>query len=199
MGVRERTSAEATRARIMDVAEEHFRRVGYAKTAVADIAAALGMSPANVYRFFASKAAINDAICRRLFDEAHDLVEGIIALAEPAPRRLARVITALHGYNRSRLTDERRLHDMVEAAMAESWEAIEAHCALVQASFARLIAEGIREGAFDPALDPVQAGGTVFHLCLGLFHPTVIAQCTSQAPDADAERVAAFVLRALRA
>ena len=40
-----------TRARIMDTAEALFRRLGFAKTAVADIAAELKMSPANVYRF----------------------------------------------------------------------------------------------------------------------------------------------------
>ena len=46
---------EDTRARIMETAETLFRRLGYAKTTVADIASELGMSPANVYRFFPSK------------------------------------------------------------------------------------------------------------------------------------------------
>jgi len=46
------TDREETRARILKVAEEHFRRIGYHKTSVADIASELGMSPANVYRFF---------------------------------------------------------------------------------------------------------------------------------------------------
>jgi AcrR family transcriptional regulator len=44
-----------TRERIMETAETLFRRLGYSKTAVADIASELGMSPANVYRFFPSK------------------------------------------------------------------------------------------------------------------------------------------------
>jgi len=39
------------RARILEVAEGHFRRIGYHKTSVADISAELGMSPANVYPF----------------------------------------------------------------------------------------------------------------------------------------------------
>ena len=42
-------AAEETVARIIEVAEEQFRRIGYAKTAVADIPRAR-MSPANVYR-----------------------------------------------------------------------------------------------------------------------------------------------------
>src|SRR5438874_10829103 len=64
-----RTKPNDTRSRIMDTAEALFRRLGFAKTAVADIAAELRMSPANVYRFFASKNAIVEAICQRCLSE----------------------------------------------------------------------------------------------------------------------------------
>ena len=63
--VRTATDPDETRARILEVAEEHYRRIGYHKTSVADIASELGMSPANVYRFFPSKGAINESICGR--------------------------------------------------------------------------------------------------------------------------------------
>ena len=58
MNAQVRTKPDDTRARIMETAEALFRRLGFAKTTVADIAAELGMSPANIYRFFASKNAI---------------------------------------------------------------------------------------------------------------------------------------------
>src|SRR5262249_16858695 len=58
-----------TKARIVEVADALFRRIGYGKTTVADIAAELDMSPANVYRFFPSKDAIVQAICRRCLAE----------------------------------------------------------------------------------------------------------------------------------
>jgi len=64
-----KTKPEDTRARIMAAAEGLFRRLGFAKTAVADIAGELGMSPANVYRFFPSKNAIVEAICQRCLSE----------------------------------------------------------------------------------------------------------------------------------
>lgn len=47
--VRARADRDETRARILEVAEEHFRRIGYDKTSLADIASALGMSVANVW------------------------------------------------------------------------------------------------------------------------------------------------------
>ena len=58
MNAQVKAKPDDTRARIIETADAMFRRLGYAKTAVADIAGELGMSPANVYRFFASKNAI---------------------------------------------------------------------------------------------------------------------------------------------
>ena len=52
--------------RILDCAERLFRHYGYGKTNVADIARELGMSPANIYRFFASKVEIHQAVCGRM-------------------------------------------------------------------------------------------------------------------------------------
>lgn len=57
--VRTGNESDEARARILEVAEEHFRSVGYHRTSVADIAAKLGMSAANIYRFFPSRDAIN--------------------------------------------------------------------------------------------------------------------------------------------
>ena len=51
---------------IVDVAERLFRQIGFQKTTVADIARELHMSPANVYRFFAAKSEINEAVCMHL-------------------------------------------------------------------------------------------------------------------------------------
>ena len=159
----------------MEVAEEHFRRIGYAKTAVADIAAALGMSPANVYRFFESKGAIRDAICYRLLEQEHAMIEEIIASPEPAAVRLERIILAINTYNRCQFVKEKRLHDMVEVAMAENWEAVQAHCDKIKGYYATVIAEGIASGEF-AKLDPVETAEGLFVLCVGLCHPAMIAQ-----------------------
>src|SRR3954465_8258266 len=80
--------AEATRARIEAVAETLFRSMGYQKTAVADIARELGMSPANIYRFYPSKSAINEAIAARLLGGIEDGGWAIARGQGPAPDRL---------------------------------------------------------------------------------------------------------------
>ena len=52
------------RERILVTAERLFREIGYRKTAVADIARALRMSSADIYRFSDSKKSINADVAR---------------------------------------------------------------------------------------------------------------------------------------
>jgi AcrR family transcriptional regulator len=199
MNIRAKLTPEETRLQIMDVAEEHFRRVGYAKTAVADIAEALGMSPANVYRFFASKGAINEAICLRILSEGHAMVDRIVAEKKPASLRLHKLIVELHRFNRSRYVGERRVHDMVEAAMEENWAAVEAHFTFVIERVARVIGEGIAAGEFRPCALPATAL-TVKQLCCSILHPNMVSECMLHGRDMEeqAERLSAFVVNALK-
>jgi AcrR family transcriptional regulator len=96
-----RTSPDDTRARIMATAEVLFRRLGFAKTAVADIAAELKMSPANVYRFFPSKNAIIEAICRRCLSEVEEKAWAVARAKGPAPQRMERLFLEILAYHSS--------------------------------------------------------------------------------------------------
>src|SRR3974377_331132 len=77
--------------RIMEGGEGLFRRLGFAKTAVADIAAELRMSPANVYRFFPSKNAIVEAICRRCLVEVEEKSWAVARAKSSAAARMERL------------------------------------------------------------------------------------------------------------
>ncbi len=87
-----------TRARIMETADALFRRMGFAKTAVADIAAELGMSPANVYRFFPSKNAIVEAICQRCLSELEEKAWAVARSKAPAAARVERLFLEILAY-----------------------------------------------------------------------------------------------------
>ena len=78
MNAQLKTKPDDTRERIIETADAMFRRLGFAKTAVADIAAELRMSPANVYRFFSSKNAIVEAICQRCLSELDDKAWAVV-------------------------------------------------------------------------------------------------------------------------
>ena len=82
------------RARIVETAEALFRDIGYQKTTVADIAKALKMSPANVYRFFDSKKSINEAVAERVTAAVRARMAAIAC--RPAGRRAVRRPPAHH-------------------------------------------------------------------------------------------------------
>lgn len=197
MSARRPQSTDKTVARILDAAEEQFRRMGYAKTAVADIARALGMSPANIYRFFSSKAAINEAICEKHFAEVHGILRAVMSESRPAAERLERFILELHRYNKTRCVAERRLHEMVAAGMEENWAAVERHIAALHEMIADLVADGVARGEFAPGVEPADAANAVCTACTGVLHPTIIAQFAHKDLEEDARRVVRYLIAAL--
>ncbi|WP_165982191.1 TetR/AcrR family transcriptional regulator [Dankookia rubra] len=195
--------AEAMRGRIEEVAEQLFRSMGYQKTAVADIARELGMSPANVYRFYPSKSAINEAIAQRTLGAMLAEIDSIANGPGAATTRLRRVLSQLFEQKIEVFFQERRLHDMVSAAMDEHWNVIERHLAEVQAAIARILADGMAAGEFD-SCDPVKEAQTILHTMVPWNHPALVASCiarkgqTVEELRAQVADMTEFVLRALR-
>ena len=59
------TESALTPEQILEAAEDVIRRFGPTKATVVDVARALGVSHGSVYRHFASKAALRDAVTER--------------------------------------------------------------------------------------------------------------------------------------
>src|ERR1700757_4375008 len=91
-----------TRQRILVMAERLFREIGYQKTTVADIAKALRMSPANVYRFFDSKKTITAGVARRLMGDVEQALQVIVRKPDGATARLRELFETMHRMNRER-------------------------------------------------------------------------------------------------
>lgn len=144
------TDAEATRKAIATAAEELFREVGYAKTTLADIAARLGMSPANIYRFFRSKLEINGFICDRLIMAFEARWHESLAPEATATENLRRYLVACHRYIRLEFLSNRGIYDMVSAAIAQNWPVMRAHMRRMTAFIADLVRVGVERGEFAP-------------------------------------------------
>src|SRR6266699_3801077 len=69
------------REQIIAAASEHFRHYGYNKTTVADLAKAIGLSTAYIYKFFDSKKAIGEAACGLCLG---DIAQAVRTVARPA-------------------------------------------------------------------------------------------------------------------
>jgi AcrR family transcriptional regulator len=193
-----RTKPDDTRARIMDTAEALFRRLGYAKTAVADIAGELKMSPANVYRFFPSKNAIIEAICQRCLAELEDRAWAVARSRGSAAERLERLVLEILAYHRENHLTEQRVNDMVLAAIELSWGAIRTHKEHMRMVFEAVLREGIERGEFEP-VEPRETSRLMMISLVNFCHPVLVAQYLQDEGDleADARATIRFLLRAI--
>lgn len=191
-------AATATHAAIVDTAERLFRTLGYQKTTVADIARELRMSPANVYRFFPSKSAINEAICGRKLGEMDEAVWAVARGSASPPDRIRAMFRLLQAQTVAVFFQERQMHDMVAAALEEHWPVIDAHIRAIDTAFRHIVMDGQAQGLFG-RLDPEQAGKLLHATCPLFTHPTLVQQCaaTKDLPQL-AQAMAEFCLRALR-
>ena len=142
------------RARIIATAERLFREIGFQKTTVADIARELRMSPANVYRFFGAKSEINAAVARQLMGEVEAAAQKIVLGPGSAAERLRALIVAVEAMNAERYVADRKIHDMVEAALVENWPIVSEHIDRLDGALEVLIAAGMENGEFAPGGSP---------------------------------------------
>ena len=75
-----------------------FRTYGYAETTVADIARACGISAANFYHFYESKAVINEAITSLILNRQEELALLIAAECRPAAQRPKTLFLDMHHF-----------------------------------------------------------------------------------------------------
>jgi AcrR family transcriptional regulator len=183
--------------RILEAAERLFRHYGYAKTNVADIARDLGMSPANIYRFFASKTEIHQAICGRMLAGSYQQAYEISQLPISAADRLRRYLQAEHQLILTAMLDQDKVHEMVIVAIERDWHVIEKHIDHMHELLEEIIRQGIAAGEFaeqDPATAARCFGAATVNMC----HPQLVAQCLSKPNRATAEELTEFAIQALR-
>ncbi len=186
------------RDRILTEAERLFRSLGYSKTTVADVAEACEMSPANVYRFFESKAAINEAITEVVLHRMETMALGIVRESRPAAERLMRLIMESHRFTCEQYLNESRVHEIVAKAMDEQWGVIDAHIERIRGCYRMVIEDGLRSGEFH-ADDLEGSCQCVFNAVMPFCHPQLVAEKFSQDRGRQAALMAAFLVKALSA
>jgi AcrR family transcriptional regulator len=185
------------RERILVTAERLFREIGYQKTTVADIAKALRMSPANVYRFFDSKKSINIGVARRLMGEVEAESQAIGKRPGSATERLRDLLTTIHRMNADRYVADAKMHEMVAIAMEENWDVCRTHIDCITEVIAKVIADGVATGEFQTP-DPALAAACTCTAMFRFFHPQLIAQCADK-PIPTLDQMIDFVVGALKA
>jgi AcrR family transcriptional regulator len=182
----------------VETADALFRRLGFAKTAVADIAAELKMSPANVYRFFPSKNAIVEAICQRCLGELDAKAWEVARSRGTAAERIERLFLEILAYHKENLVTDQKVNDIVLVAMEHSWDAILAHKESIRRVVEKILREGIEAGEFEP-VEPAPTAGLMMQSMVHFCHPMLLAQALQHGEDLEAgmAKQIRFLLRAV--
>jgi AcrR family transcriptional regulator len=183
--------------RILDTAERLFMHYGYAKTNVADVARELSMSPANIYRFFSSKAEIHQAIARRMLEHQYAVLSANARASASAAERLTNHLLLQHRVTVETMLDEEKVHEMVLVAMEQQWQVIQEHITRLRDLIRSIIEDGIAAGEFR-AQDSLLSAECFMQAATALCHPQIVSKKMAQDEVAEPADLAAFILRALR-
>ncbi len=159
-----------TRERILAAAEDVIRRFGPDKATVVDVARALGVSHAAVYRHVATKAELRDLVVSRWIETTIPPLRAVASQKGPAPRRLRKLIDTLIAVKRSRAADDPELFAAYRTLAAEAKAVTTAHVDQLIKLTASVIRDGVEQGAFR-AVEPLVAGRAILFATLRFHHP----------------------------
>ncbi len=156
------------------------------------------MSPANIYRFFASKVEIHQAICGRMLAASYQHGLRHLPLCRSAlPIGCAVSCGGQYQMTVETMLDQEKVHEMVIVAIERDWHVIEKHIDSIHALIADVIREGIAAGEFAEQDADVASrcfGAATINLC----HPQMVAQCLAKTNRATVDELIEFAIRALK-
>jgi AcrR family transcriptional regulator len=185
-----------TSEQILEAAEDALRRFGPDKATVVDVARALGVSHGSVYRHFASKAALRDAVTARWLARIAGPLDAVAAGETPAPERLYRWLRELIEARRASAVEDPELLATSMVLVAEPGGAVAAHGDVLVAQLSRIVADGVARGELVSA-DPAASGRAILDATARFHDPAHRAEWADPEIDARFEAVWALLLRGL--
>jgi AcrR family transcriptional regulator len=140
--------SSCTRERIVQSATRLYREIGYRKTTVADVARDASMSPANLYRFYPSRRALEEAVVTKLLEEVSAAAASAARSGRSGLERLNTAFRAISRLHEDRLANNVRLHELVVAAGQANWPASLSHADRLRGVVRSVIAAGQAGGEF---------------------------------------------------
>jgi AcrR family transcriptional regulator len=186
-------STKDIRKQILDTARVHLRRFGGQKMTVVEIARSLGMSHANVYRFFRGKTGILDALVDEWLAKVESFFAPLMARPSSAAERIESIVLELHRARREKLKKDAKFYEAFVRLIATRPEAVAEREKRVFEVFRKLISEGVAAGEF-PKLDCNKAA-TALEDATGIFlHPLMIPAILNEMTEDRARQVVRYLL-----
>ena len=184
---------------IVTATEEVLRRHGPDKTTVLDVARQLGVSHGSVYRHFASKAALREAVIRRWLDQVlADLVAAAHNSALPPAERLRALLTTMFATKRAKAREDPELFATFRVLATEHSSVSSAHLAFLLDQIRTIVADGIDRGDFADG-DPQEIARAIFYATTRFIDPRHAEEWRSPEVDAESAAVVSLVLDGIRA
>jgi AcrR family transcriptional regulator len=189
--------APLTRERIVATAEEVVRRFGPGKATVVDVARALGVSHAAVYRHVATKAELRDLVVERWVESIMPPLRIIAAGSAPPLKRLRRLFDALIAVKRRRVAEDPELFAAYRTLASDSQSVAAAHVDELVELAAMVIRSGMKEGTFRK-VDPVATGRALIVATSRFHHPVHAAEWANPGTNAAFNNVWKLLMDGLR-
>ncbi|ROO31961.1 TetR/AcrR family transcriptional regulator [Salinisphaera japonica] len=184
------------RGQIVVAAAEHFRRYGYYKTTVSDLARAIGFSKAYVYKFFASKQAIGEVICGQCLDRLMVEVKEAVHEAERPQEKIRRLFSTAAKAGLNLWFHDFKLYEIAASAATENWAPVGRYERQIEALIEEIVIAGRQSGAFERKTPLDETTRAINHALRPYMHPLLLEHNLDRADSAPLE-LASLVLRSL--
>jgi len=194
-----RAYSEPMDQRILELAAVHVRQYGVKRVTIVGVAEALGMTHANIYRYFPSKIALLDEITAAWLKPLEMGLRDTADAPDPAYDKLERVLLVLHRTYRNKFETDPLIFDLFAESVMQGRGVARKHRNQVQGIVQRIVEEGIAGGTFEMA-DHRRALGLVFDAMHRFIHPVPIrmdGDIPRSAIDMRVERLIRMVLRTI--
>ncbi len=187
-----------SRERILAAAEDVIRRFGPGKATVVDVARALGVSHAAVYRHVASKAELRELVVARWIEQLMPPLRAAAGPGGPAPRRLRRFVEALIASKRAKVSRDPELFAAYRTLAADADAVVSAHVGELVRLTADIVSAGVKEGTFR-RLEPAATARAILAATSRFHHPAHAAEWADPGVEAAFDAVWELLMNGLRA
>jgi AcrR family transcriptional regulator len=143
-----------TRQQILDAAMQRIMHYGYAKTTMAEIARDCDMSAGNIYRFFASKIDIAEAMARKLNMEINAFNAALARGSGTAPDKIRRFHHTALTTTFEKLDKDAKILEVAEVLAHERPTFANEEMAQERIHLVQILDQGIADGDFAPMENP---------------------------------------------
>lgn len=184
------------RDQIIEAATTYFGLYGYEKTTVSDLAKAIGISKAYIYKFFDSKHAIGEAICANCLRIIIAAVDEATADAPSASERFRRAFKTLVISGSELFFNERKLYDIAQTSASEGWPSACSYQTHLQQLVLQIVREGRESGEFERKTPLDETANAIYLVMHPYIDPRLLQHNLGHA-EAAAQQLSSLILRSL--